>query len=93
MNRSEIKKLIVSARNHRTRANIETAVLFTKLTNDIAVDLEDIPNNSAENANNLSEAILCHINYGECDLEELLDDIMNAKKKYASGGVVISNEG
>lgn len=31
-----------------------------------------------ENANNLEEAILCHISYGECKRTELINDIANA---------------
>lgn len=75
---SEIKRLIVSARNSQIKANAKTAVVLHNLENDIGIDLENIPNNSAENANNLAEAITCHILYGECDLIELLDDIKNA---------------
>ena len=75
MKRSEIKRLIVSARNSQIKANAKMAVVLHNLENDIGIDLENIPNNSAENANNLAEAIICHILYGECDLNELLDDI------------------
>ena len=78
MNIKEIKKLIVSARNLQIKANGKMAVVLHNLENDIGVDLEDIPNNSAENANNLEEAIIYHILYGECDLNELLDDIEKA---------------
>lgn len=75
---SEIKRLIVSARNSQIKANAKMAVVLHNLENDIGIDLENIPNNSAENANNLAEAIMCHILYGECDLNELLDDIEKA---------------
>ena len=78
MKTSEIKRLIVSARNSQIKANAKMAVVLHNLENDIGIDLENIPNNSAENANNLAEAIICHILYGECDLNELLDDIEKA---------------
>ena len=78
MKRSEIKRLLVSARNSQIKANAKMAVVLRNLENDIGIDLENIPNNSAENANNLAEAIICHILYGECDLNELLDDIEKA---------------
>ena len=73
----EIKRLIVSARNSQIKANTKMAVVLHNLESDIGIDLENIPNNSAENANNLAEAIICHILYGECDLNDLLDDIKN----------------
>ena len=78
MNIKEIKKLIVSARNLQLKANGKMAVVLHNLENDMGVDLEDIPNDSAENANNLAEAIICHILYGEYDLNELLYDIEKA---------------
>lgn len=78
MNIREIKKLIVSARNLQIKANAKMAVVLHNLENDMGVDLENIQNISAENANNLAEAIICHILYGECDLNELLDDIEKA---------------
>ncbi len=78
MKRSEIKRLLVSARNSQIKANAKMAVVLHNLENDIGIDLENIPNNSAENANNLAEAIICHILYGECDLNDLLDDIEKA---------------
>lgn len=78
MKRSEIKKLLVSARNSQIKANAKMAVVLHNLESDIGIDLENIPNNSAENADNLAQAIMCHILYGECDLNELLDDIEKA---------------
>ena len=78
MNIREIKKLIVSARNLQIKANAKMDVVLHNLENDMGVDIENIPNISAENANNLAEAIICHILYGECDLNELLDDIEKA---------------
>lgn len=78
MKGKEIRKLLISARNAQIKANAKMAVLLHNLENDIGIDLENIPNNSAENANNLAEAIICHILYGECDLKDLLDDIEKA---------------
>ena len=77
MTRSEMKKLIESAKKAEARKVIAVYKLINYLEDTIG-DLQNIPNNSAENANNLLEAILCHIDYGECDLEELLDDIVTA---------------
>lgn len=77
MTRSEMKRLLVSARKAEDRKAIAIFKLINYLEDKIG-DLQDIPNQSAENANNLLEAILCHVDYGECDLEELLDDIQMA---------------
>lgn len=77
MTRSEMKRLLVSARKAEDRKTIAIFKLINYLEDKIG-DLQDIPNQSAENANNLLEAILCHVDYGECDLEELLDDIQMA---------------
>ena len=84
MTRSEMKKLIVSAKKAEARKVIAVYKLINYLEDTIG-DLQNIPNNSAENANNLLEAILCHIDYGECDLEELLDDIQTALAEVANG--------
>lgn len=84
MTRSEMKKLIVSAKKAEARKVIAASKLINYLEDTVG-DLQNIPNNSAENANNLLEAILCHIDYGECDLEELLDDIQTALAEVANG--------
>lgn len=78
MTRSEIKRMIVSARNAELRKREIAHKLISNLEDIIGIDLDNIPNNSAENADNLLQAITCHIDYGECDLEELLDDIQMA---------------
>ena len=80
MKRSEVKRLITSARNHAIRIDMITTLLFNNLQNEANINLDDIKSVSAENANSLAEAILCHIQYGECDLEDLLDEIMQAQK-------------
>lgn len=82
MKRSDIKRLLVSARNAQINASTKTNILFHILETSMDIDLENIPNNSAENANNLAEAIMCHIQYGECDLDELLNDIEQALQNY-----------
>lgn len=84
MTRSEMKKLLVSAQKAEARKTIAVFKLIDYLEDKIG-DLQNIPNRSAENANNLLEAILCHIDYGECDLEELLDDIQAALVEVANG--------
>lgn len=81
MNRSEMKKLLLSARKAEETKRKHTNKLLCCLENTVGVFLDEIPNNSVENANNLKEAILCHINCGEGNLEELLDDIQNALKE------------
>lgn len=58
---SEIKRLIVSARNSQIKANAKMAVVLHNLESNIGIDLENIPNNSAENADNLASAIMCAI--------------------------------
>lgn len=85
MRRSEIKKLIVSARNAELRKREVVCKLIENLEDIIDINLDDIPNNSAENADTLLQAINCHIDYGECDLEELLDDIQMALVKRRTG--------
>ena len=84
MTRNEMKKLIESAKKAEARKVIAVSKLINYLEDTIG-DLQNIPNNCAENANNLLEAILCHIDYGECDLEELLDDIQTALAEVANG--------
>ena len=84
MTRSEMKKLIESAKKAEARKVIATTKLLNYLEDTLG-DLQNIPNNSAENANNLLEAILCHIDYGECDLEELLDDIQATLAEVSNG--------
>lgn len=83
MDRSEIKKLLVSAKKAEEQKQKHTNELLDYLEETIGVFLDDISNNSADIADNLKESILCHINYGEGDLEELLDDIQNALKECA----------
>lgn len=82
MTRSEIKNLLIAARNAQIRANAKIYKLFDYLKYEVGLDTEDILNNSAKNANNLAEEITCHVSYGECDLDELVDDIMNAIRRH-----------
>lgn len=76
MTRAKLRKLIVVAREAEILKRSLTDTLFRYLESSIEEPLSNITNISAENANNLEEAITCHIDYGECDIEDLLDDIM-----------------
>lgn len=76
MTRAKMRKLIVAAREAEILKRSLTDTLFRYLESSIEEPLSNITNISAENANNLEEAITCHIDYGECDIEDLLDDIM-----------------
>ena len=78
MTRNQIRTLIVSAQNLELQKREKVDMLIRYLEDKEGLVLDSIPNNSAENADNLLEAILCHINYGECNLDELLDDIQVA---------------
>lgn len=80
MNRSEIKRMIVSARKQQIKANARTRLLIEKIEEDFGVRLDDFPCDEKYNANTLEEAVLCHVAYGEADVEKLLDDIMEVKK-------------
>ena len=42
------------------------------------VNLAEIPT-EAENADNLEQAISCYVQYGEYDIEKLVDEICNIK--------------
>lgn len=78
MTREEISALIVSARKlEEEKAEVVENLMFGLEAN-TDVFLEDIPNYRAENADNLKDAIMCHIDYGEYDLSCLLDDIEQA---------------
>ena len=80
MTRAEIKNLITTAslaeKLKRESINLVIGYLDSRLG-----DLQVIPCESIENTNNLMEAILCHIDYGDGDLEDLLDDIEGALPK------------
>lgn len=75
MTRAEMRKLLVAAREAEILKRSLVDTLFRFLESIVETPLSDITDISAENANNLEEAISCHIDYGECDIEDLLDDI------------------
>lgn len=82
MTQREIKKftnLLLQARE----AALETERLQSKLLNTIreyGINPDEIKNDCLryENANNLEEAILCFIAYGESSLSILIEDIVTA---------------
>ncbi len=68
----ELKKLINKARHHAIKENELIQDIF-KILDDIEIDIEAKTN--AENANSLSEAITCHITYGEYDVNSIMKEI------------------
>lgn len=68
----ELKKLIIKARSHAIKENALIREIF-KILEEIDIDLET--ETDAENAGNLSEAITCHISYGEYDVDLIIEEI------------------
>lgn len=78
-NIKEIKRLLDLARRNSLKAQAYADTLLTTLKEN-GVDPSEITNDHLhyENANNLEEAILCYISYGECSSGVILDDIQQA---------------
>ena len=69
-------KIIESARR-QSEATLAMNQLFG-LLNECNVDLDSVTN--APNADNLSDAINCYINYGEYTIDRLIDEIYKAMR-------------
>lgn len=68
----ELKKLLQTARKAEQKATEAHNAVYAALY-DMCIDL-DVPS-SAENAENLGDAVSCYIHYGEYSLKSLLKEI------------------
>ena len=78
MDKKEFIKLILKARRYQEKAILAEQDVFDFIGQLTDIDLEDIPF-SAENSDNLKEAITCFISYGESDeisIADKLDEII-----------------
>lgn len=85
MTKTEFKKLLERGRNAHIKADSITQELFNKLEEDMGLRcsvLSDIPSN-AENADNLEEAILCYMQYGEYDPDELWKELKRGEAAHS----------
>lgn len=83
MNSREMLELINSARRLEIEKNKQVEKLMDDIENRVDRFLDDIPSFGAENADNLKEAIMCYINYGEYNAVDLVSDIVEAISKYS----------
>jgi len=74
----ELKKLINKARNYEIKKCDLVNNIFGIL-DELNIDLEAKTN--AENADNLSNAITCHIDYGEYSIESIIKEIKSQINK------------
>ena len=77
-NLKELKKLINKARDYEFKKSNLIGNIF-RILDELNVDLEAKTN--AENAYNLSDAITCHIDYGEYNTEAIIKEIKDQIKK------------
>lgn len=78
MTKSEFKRILQRGRNAYIKAEKITQELFDKLEKDMGlreIILDDIPSN-AENAENITEAICCYMQYGEYDADSLWEELI-----------------
>lgn len=72
-----IRKNIVDARNKEQEKQRSVFEIFDNLLYLGINDWNDISSN-APNADNLSDAITCYIDYGEYDIQSIMDEIEKA---------------
>ena len=82
MERKEISELIVYARELEREKKEIVDKLILSLENNLYIFLDNYPCYIDEHADNLKDAILCYINYGETDLSCLLDTIEQALEEH-----------
>lgn len=76
MEYEEFKKRMKSARNSYVRAEVKMNELLSLVKSEFPnIELEEI-GTTAENADNVEEAICCYLHYGESSPEEIWDDIL-----------------
>jgi len=78
MTKSEFKRILQKGRNAYVKVNKITQELFDKLDEDMGLResiLKDIPSN-AENAENITEAIQCYMQFGEYDVDLLWEELI-----------------
>ncbi len=71
-----IRSALTRARATAEKAQAAEQVVF-KLLEDACIDPQAVPT-SAENADNLEEAISCYLNYGEYSISGLMKEIRGA---------------
>lgn len=78
MTKSEFKRILQKGRNAYVKVNKITQELFDKLDEDMGLResiLMDVPSN-AENAENITEAIQCYMQFGEYDVDLLWEELI-----------------
>ena len=73
---NDIIKEIEKARQYAIKSQKQTDKVFNELDK-LDIDLDEIPS-EAENADNLSDAISCYIDYGEFGIENIREELLKA---------------
>lgn len=82
MTELQIRNTIESLRTAEEKVRLRLIKFMEDLQKEIDEDLEFIPNDKSENADSLASAITCYISYNEYNLDDLVADIMEAKRTY-----------
>ena len=82
MTELQIRNTIESLRTAEEQVRLRLLEFMEDLQKDINEDLDFIPNDKSENADSLASAIMCYISYNEYNLDDLVADIMEAKRTY-----------
>ena len=69
----ELEHLIMEARRKALAAQIAESYVFNLLEN-MCGDTSDVPT-KAENADNLTDAVACFIDYGEYSLDGIMEEV------------------
>lgn len=77
----KLRSLIENARQKQIAAQNALGSVMDAIENMGVIDLSRFET-KAENANNLEEAICCYIQYGEFDMDSLIEEIKTAEKEY-----------
>lgn len=77
----KLRSLIESARKKQIAAQNALGSVMEAIEDLGIIDLSRFET-KAENASNLEEAICCYIQYGEFDVDSIIDEIKAAEKEY-----------
>lgn len=77
----KLRSLIESARKKQVAAQNALGSVMEAIEDLGIIDLSRFET-KAENASNLEEAICCYIQYGEFDVDSIIDEIKVAEKEY-----------
>lgn len=77
----KLRSLIENARKKQVTAQTALDSVMESIENIGVIDLSRFET-KAENANNLEEAIYCYIQYGEFDVDSIIEEIKAAEKEY-----------